>query len=267
MGFETPDRVRGRLVFATGATLAALTALLLLLDPWLNVGPPGSAGASRLAGVLATAAFGGALLLLPPKSFALRMPLLLGSVLGVALILVVYTTLSAQLIFRDPARPQIREIRGFPTDALLPNVQRVRQPGESIDQLLEQAEYRPQDVWTEAALRTAALLLQGLWCALCAGLGALAGMLLGVGKALALEPPDAQPEAQPTERRAGLIRDLSGLPAPQFEELLFVLAPPPGIIPSSAAAQTIRAAALLNWAASSKDGLERVEQQLNALKH
>ncbi|MFQ4139848.1 tetratricopeptide repeat protein [Nodosilinea sp. PGN35] len=50
-----------------------------------------------------------------------------------------------------------------------------------------------------------------------------------------------------SQRRLTLFQTLSALPAPQFEELKFVLNPPPGIVPEGMAAQGNRVAALLSW--------------------
>lgn len=54
-------------------------------------------------------------------------------------------------------------------------------------------------------------------------------------------------------RRLNLIRNLSKLPTPQFEELQFALNPPAGIIPSIVTPQGIRSAMLLHWVESVYD--------------
>jgi hypothetical protein len=51
-------------------------------------------------------------------------------------------------------------------------------------------------------------------------------------------------------QRLQLIQWITALPAGQFEELLFALAPPPGNISASSEKQGIRAGELLTWAES-----------------
>jgi hypothetical protein len=58
------------------------------------------------------------------------------------------------------------------------------------------------------------------------------------------------PQQTPTVDRLQLIRTLNALPAPQFEELLFVLNPPSGNVPGSSASQGSRSADLIRWVES-----------------
>lgn len=51
-------------------------------------------------------------------------------------------------------------------------------------------------------------------------------------------------------KRLELIRLLNALPGPQFDELVFAIAPPSGIIPGNTAPQGNRSAALLQWVES-----------------
>lgn len=68
------------------------------------------------------------------------------------------------------------------------------------------------------------------------------------------------------ENRLQLFEKLSKLPLPDFEELLFRLKPPAGIVPPPVAPQRSRVAALLEWAESIMDyGAEEVENCLNKL--
>ncbi|MEO0490165.1 MAG: toll/interleukin-1 receptor domain-containing protein, partial [Cyanobacteria bacterium J06659_2] len=48
--------------------------------------------------------------------------------------------------------------------------------------------------------------------------------------------------------RLQLIQTLNGLPTPTFEELVFALNPPPGIVPDSNAALGHRVSEFLKWA-------------------
>jgi CHAT domain len=54
----------------------------------------------------------------------------------------------------------------------------------------------------------------------------------------------------PAVDRLQLIRTLNALPAPQFEELLFVLNPPSGNVPGTSASQASRSADLIRWVES-----------------
>ncbi|NER85064.1 MAG: tetratricopeptide repeat protein, partial [Leptolyngbya sp. SIO1D8] len=56
------------------------------------------------------------------------------------------------------------------------------------------------------------------------------------------------PEPLSSDERLELIRQLSNLPQPQFNELLFALDPPGGIVPGTASPQGDRSKALLDWA-------------------
>jgi hypothetical protein len=70
----------------------------------------------------------------------------------------------------------------------------------------------------------------------------------------------------PIQKRLALFDTLSRLPAPQFEQVVFGLNPPPGNVPPASAAQGQRLAALLQWAESPMGcGLDTVEQVLNAI--
>ncbi|NEQ50319.1 MAG: toll/interleukin-1 receptor domain-containing protein [Leptolyngbya sp. SIO3F4] len=57
----------------------------------------------------------------------------------------------------------------------------------------------------------------------------------------------SQPQPLPATERLRLIQTLNALPGPQFDTLLFALNPPSGNIPSNAAPQATRSAALLEW--------------------
>lgn len=75
------------------------------------------------------------------------------------------------------------------------------------------------------------------------------------------------PPAQPLnlyQKRIKLNQLLSGLPGPQFEQVIFALRPPAGNVPSSAAPQGQRVAALLEWAESPIGlGLDVLESVVN----
>lgn len=72
--------------------------------------------------------------------------------------------------------------------------------------------------------------------------------------------------ANPFQKRAALFQLLSGLPGPQFEQVIFLLKPPTGNVPPASAAQGQRVPALLEWAESPIGcGLESVEQAINAI--
>ena len=53
-----------------------------------------------------------------------------------------------------------------------------------------------------------------------------------------------------TAERISLAQRINALPRSEFEQLLFALGPPRGVIPSSDASQGMRASALLSWAES-----------------
>jgi TIR domain/CHAT domain len=66
--------------------------------------------------------------------------------------------------------------------------------------------------------------------------------------------------------RLQLIRTLNALPAPQFEELLFVLNPPSGNVPGSSASQGSRSADLVRWVESQiGPGLAEMEAILSRI--
>ena len=66
--------------------------------------------------------------------------------------------------------------------------------------------------------------------------------------------------------RLHLVQTLNALPKPQFDELVFALAPPPGNIPSNPAAQSDRSTALLAWAESPiGPGLLELEKILGSI--
>jgi hypothetical protein len=70
----------------------------------------------------------------------------------------------------------------------------------------------------------------------------------------------------PANSRLVLIQTLNALPSSQFDALMFALAPPSGSIPSSAAAQGSRSAALLQWAEGpTGPGLPMLESVLTQL--
>lgn len=86
-------------------------------------------------------------------------------------------------------------------------------------------------------------------------------------------PPAPKPaiagEKRPTgdlQARLKLMQKLSGLPNPQFEQIVFVLQPPAGSIPGSSAPLGNRVAALLNWAEGTGGcGLENVKAVLETI--
>lgn len=61
------------------------------------------------------------------------------------------------------------------------------------------------------------------------------------------QPVTSKPQQLPAVERLRLIQTLNALPGPQFDTLLFALNPPSGNIPSNAAPQANRSAALLEW--------------------
>ena len=66
--------------------------------------------------------------------------------------------------------------------------------------------------------------------------------------------------------RLGLSEDLNSLPEPQFEQLIFALHLPQGIIPPTTAPQGQRTSALLTWAESLQGpGLHEVKNTLNQI--
>lgn len=69
---------------------------------------------------------------------------------------------------------------------------------------------------------------------------------------------------QPLDRQR-LINDLSHLPPPQFEQLVFTLDVPRGILPAQTAPQGERASALLAWAENTGPGLRAVQDVLKAI--
>ncbi|MBE9112012.1 toll/interleukin-1 receptor domain-containing protein [Nodosilinea sp. LEGE 07298] len=89
----------------------------------------------------------------------------------------------------------------------------------------------------------------------------------------AAPPPRPNPvstnEKRPTrdlQARLKLMQKLSGLPNPQFEQIVFALQPPAGSMPGSSAPLGDRVAALLNWAEGTGGcGLEDVKSVLGAI--
>lgn len=73
-------------------------------------------------------------------------------------------------------------------------------------------------------------------------------------------------ETNPLQKRLTLFQLLSSLPGPQFEQVVFVLKPPSGNIPSASAPLAQRVSALLEWAESPIGcGLEPLNQTLNSI--
>ena len=68
-----------------------------------------------------------------------------------------------------------------------------------------------------------------------------------------------------TALRLSLFQNLASLPGPQFEQILFALAPPPGNIPGAQAPQGDRVKALLDWATSIGPGLSDIEAIYNQI--
>ncbi|MDA0867188.1 MAG: hypothetical protein O2890_12385, partial [Cyanobacteria bacterium] len=65
--------------------------------------------------------------------------------------------------------------------------------------------------------------------------------------------------------RQNLIKTLSSLPAAQFEQLVFALEPPAGILPAQTASQGERAVALLAWVEKTGPGLQTVQAVLHEI--
>ncbi|NEQ47816.1 MAG: pentapeptide repeat-containing protein [Leptolyngbya sp. SIOISBB] len=66
--------------------------------------------------------------------------------------------------------------------------------------------------------------------------------------------------------RQKLIQNLYSLPRAQFEEVIAILNPPAGLLPSSTAPQGVRSTELINWAQGpTGPGLERIQEVLNTL--
>ena len=73
-------------------------------------------------------------------------------------------------------------------------------------------------------------------------------------------------ETDPLKKRLTLFQLLSSLPGPQFDQIIFVLKPPSGNIPSASAPLAQRVSALLEWAESPIGcGLEPLNQTLNSI--
>ena len=75
----------------------------------------------------------------------------------------------------------------------------------------------------------------------------------------------AQAMTRNTALRLSLFQNLASLPGPQFEQILFALAPPPGNVPSAQAPQGDRVKALLDWATSIGPGLDDIEAIYNEI--
>ena len=79
----------------------------------------------------------------------------------------------------------------------------------------------------------------------------------------ATDPPTPSRDLQ---ARLKLMQTLSGLPSPQFEQIVFALQPPAGTIPGVTAPLGNRVAALLNWAEGTGGcGVANVEAVLEAI--
>ncbi|MEP0949441.1 MULTISPECIES: hypothetical protein [Cyanophyceae] len=73
-------------------------------------------------------------------------------------------------------------------------------------------------------------------------------------------------ERERSAKRMQLFTALSGLPGPQFSQLVFTLNPPPGNVPPDSAPQSNRVASLLQWADSPiGPGLATVDELLSEL--
>ncbi|NER83174.1 MAG: hypothetical protein F6K42_27200, partial [Leptolyngbya sp. SIO1D8] len=75
-------------------------------------------------------------------------------------------------------------------------------------------------------------------------------------------------EPRSADDRLELIRQLNSLSQPQFNELLFALRPPGGVVPGTASAQGDRSKALLDWAEGPMGcGLSKLEQVLEKTRN
>jgi hypothetical protein len=61
------------------------------------------------------------------------------------------------------------------------------------------------------------------------------------------------------QERMAIFQKLVSLPSPQFEQFIFVVNPPPGIIPPHQAAQGDRVKALLDWAINREPSLNSLD--------
>ena len=80
--------------------------------------------------------------------------------------------------------------------------------------------------------------------------------------------PNTTPAQQSAAGRSPmeLINALARLPGPQFSQLLFVVNPPPGVLPTGVAPQLDQAKALLTWARNDPNySLGQVEQVLDEI--
>ncbi len=67
------------------------------------------------------------------------------------------------------------------------------------------------------------------------------------------------PPSSPFEERLNLMSRMNALPLATFNKLVFVLSPPPGLLPPPSAPQSDRVCALMEWARGTGGcGLERV---------
>jgi hypothetical protein len=79
-------------------------------------------------------------------------------------------------------------------------------------------------------------------------------------------PPPTPPATEDLQARLRLVQRLPRVPGPQFEQLVFVLQPPAGLIPGAVAPLGDRVAALLNWAEGEGGcGLDTVESTLEQI--
>lgn len=87
----------------------------------------------------------------------------------------------------------------------------------------------------------------------------------GSTQATSPQPPDPT-DLNPVQKRLALFKSLSSLPGSQFDQVIFALNPPSGTVPSAAAPQGQRVAALLEWATSPMGcGLEMLRQVLQSV--
>ncbi|WP_228040558.1 toll/interleukin-1 receptor domain-containing protein [Nodosilinea sp. LEGE 07088] len=80
------------------------------------------------------------------------------------------------------------------------------------------------------------------------------------------QTPSLDSDPERFAKRGQLFKDLASLPGPQFNQLMFMIKPPPGHVPPDSAPQANRVTALLEWADSQLGpGLAQVESLLTQI--
>lgn len=173
---------------------------LPLVDLFLEFGPPWPKASWILAGIVEL------LVLITVFEYWYRSPRYklrrrMGAfMVGFLVIVTAFLFLDSELVHSDPSDGR-RVVGGFNVRS---EVTKVRLPGQTDKQLLKEANYEPETVWTRRSITAARLSLLGSWLAAFACLAAAIAIFVTIQRQRVT--PQPQPPAQTPRRAAGMTR-------------------------------------------------------------